>query len=110
MTKAVGTLLCASIAAGGAALLMWRAERQSLNGTAQDAPTVTCESGSAAACILLAQRYATGIDRQRDISRALYFYEKACDIEAGQGCVELGYLYERGIGVPERVQDALNLY
>lgn len=68
------------------------------------------ESGEAEAQYYVARIYANGMGGVAiDHSRAAGWYQRAADQNYSAAIQELGYLYERGLGVPKDSMRALNL-
>ena len=55
-------------------------------------------------------KYVTGKDVKRDDFKALKFYQKACDLNDGSGCFNLGVMYKKGKGVKQDDLKALKFY
>ena len=45
--------------------------------------------------------YKKGKGVKQDDLKALKFYQKACGLNAGTGCSNLGFMYEKGKGVKQ---------
>jgi chromosome segregation ATPase len=71
---------------------------------------IPAENGDAEAQYYVARIHATGMDNVAiDYARAAQWYEKAADQGLSEAKQELGYLYERGLGVAKDPLKALNL-
>jgi hypothetical protein len=72
--------------------------------------SIPAEKGDAEAQYYVARIHATGMDNVAiDYAKAAYWYEKAADQGFNEAKQELGYLYERGLGVQQDSLKALNL-
>jgi cytochrome c-type biogenesis protein CcmE len=71
----------------------------------------SCDLGNAKTCRLLALSYfrAMGLAKE-DAPKSLAAFKKACDGNDAIGCVFVGLMYERGIGVAADAQKALEAY
>jgi TPR repeat protein len=47
---------------------------------------------------------------KQDDSKAVKFYQKACDLNDGNGCSNLGLMYEEGKGVKQDDSKAVKFY
>ncbi|MGN8506911.1 tetratricopeptide repeat protein, partial [Helicobacter pylori] len=47
---------------------------------------------------------------EKNLTKAAYFYSKACDLKYGGGCGNLGVLYQKGEGVEKDLIKAAHLY
>ena len=54
--------------------------------------------------------YEEGKGVKQDDSKALKFYQKACDLNNGTGCSDLGFMYKEGKGVKQDNFKALKFY
>ena len=54
--------------------------------------------------------YEKGKGVKQDDFKALKFYQKACDLNDGSGCSNLGSMYEEGKGVKQDDLKALKFY
>jgi TPR repeat protein len=54
--------------------------------------------------------YEEGRGVKQDDFKALKFYQKACDLNDGSGCSNLGLSYEKGKGVKQDDFKALKFY
>lgn len=65
-----------------------------------------CEHKGAKACGSLGYLYEAGLGVNKDIKKAMFYYQKACDLEYSLGCVNLGVIYT----LQERFKVANNLF
>ena len=62
-------------------------------------------------CIYLGAFYATGAGVRQDYQQAKTYFEKACNLDDGGGCIVLGRLYDTpGIGVTTDAKKAKEYY
>ena len=54
--------------------------------------------------------YAEGRGVKRDYQQAKTYYEKACNLDEGIGCYNLGWLYEQGLGVKQNKKVSKEYY
>ncbi len=54
--------------------------------------------------------YKDGQGVEKDLTKAAYFYSKACDLKEGDGCGALGGLYYNGDGVKQDSKKATTLF
>ena len=67
-----------------------------------------CSQGKGEYCFSLGWSYANGKNGYtKDYSKAKSFYEKACNLDNGGGCNNLGVLYDYGNGVGQNQKVAL---
>ena len=68
-----------------------------------------CSQGKGKYCSLLGRYYEKGENGYtKNYSEAIEFYRKACNLNNGDGCNDLGFLYARGKGVDKN--DIIALY
>jgi hypothetical protein len=67
------------------------------------------QQGQAEAQYYVARIYANGMGIPADYAQAAVWYQKAADQHYSSALQELGYLYEKGLGVPQDALKALNL-
>ncbi|WP_411998389.1 tetratricopeptide repeat protein, partial [Helicobacter pylori] len=61
-------------------------------------------------CSLLGALYGSGKGVEKNLTKAAYFYSKACDLNNSGGCGSLGLLYEYGQGVEKDLTKAAYFY
>lgn len=54
--------------------------------------------------------YQHGFGVQRDINKAVNFYQDAAEQDEIGGLINLGLMYEEGLGVPQNYEKAIELY
>ncbi len=54
--------------------------------------------------------YQNGQGVEKDLTKASYFYSKACELKEGDGCGALGGLYYNGDGVKQDFKKAVALF
>ena len=70
-----------------------------------------CEKGeSIVPCDLAAEAYFYGEGAEKDYSKALKFFKKACDGGLYNACFNLGAMHEEGYGVKSDVKTAMKFY
>jgi hypothetical protein len=70
-----------------------------------------CEERSDATCCLrMGELHILGQVADRDDSKALSFFAKACDAGRGEGCWNAGKQYHGGFGVPKDLARVVILY
>jgi TPR repeat protein len=57
-----------------------------------------CDGGSGPACVHMAQEYAAGILKTKDLRKALTYYQRACDLKEAEGCLMLAQARKNGHG------------
>ncbi|RDU64726.1 tetratricopeptide repeat protein [Helicobacter sp. MIT 14-3879] len=66
----------------------------------------TCKNGGAKACGSIGYIYESGFGVDIDIKKAMFYYQKACDLKYNLGCVNLGVIYIE----KEKFDEANNLF
>ncbi|MCK0504596.1 sel1 repeat family protein [Helicobacter pylori] len=54
-------------------------------------------------CNGLGVLYKDGQGVEKNLTKAAYFYFRACELKEGDGCVFLGFLYGSGEGVEKKL-------
>ena len=78
--------------------------------TTANAGSVVNECKTGAECVDLGFKYITGKDVKQDDFKAVKFFQKACDLNSGDGCSFLGLMYGKGKGVRKSNTKALKYY
>ncbi len=70
-----------------------------------------CDSGSPLACVILGNFASRGVwPLGKDDAQAVALYGRACSETSTLGCTALGFLHERGLGVPKSYPTAARYY
>jgi TPR repeat protein len=75
-----------------------------------EACATACNGGDADQCRRLADTYQFAADGGKDDVRAASFYERACALHSGPGCLSAGQMYEFHHGVPKDDSKAAAFY
>lgn len=78
--------------------------------TSADEYKIDCENGNPSRCLDLGHRYEVGEGIDINYSKAVEFYDKACEGRIGRGCLYLGAMYYSGKGVEQDYLKARNYY
>ena len=57
-----------------------------------------CEGGAARACMHVGEEYAAGILRDRDLTKALHYFEESCRLGDAEGCLKVAEARTHGHG------------
>lgn len=69
-----------------------------------------CNTGIAAACLVLGEMYRYGRGVSIDYKKAFELYSKACNKRIDIACDKLGDMYKYGYGVKQNLKEAIRLY
>lgn len=92
---------CMPVSSDGPQQCDWKNSKQCADG---------CERGHAGSCVRLAWAYDLGVGVAIDRAKARGIYERACDLEDGDGCRAVAFFQANGIGGATNLPAAVRFY
>ncbi|RVU47916.1 sel1 repeat family protein [Lujinxingia sediminis] len=78
--------------------------------TLDDPRAALCEDGDAQACHSLANDLAFDTERAKELPLAIELFTRACQLERGEACHDLGLIHSQGVSVPQDPDQARHFF